>query len=92
MKLNRKLRQQSWLEVKRFAQDDSLWMLTTALLLSIFNFHERSELTSILTSILTSESSVTIYYLPYKDMNKRAKAQIILVFRMLIRNFASKIN
>ncbi len=50
MKLNRKLRQRCWLEVKHFVLDDSLGSFTIV----HFNFHECSEF----TSIFTSESSV----------------------------------
>ena len=37
-------------------QDDSFWMLTAFMVLSFYYFHERSELTSIFTSTLTSET------------------------------------
>ena len=57
MKLNRKLRQQSWLEVKHFVLDDSFGCEETIGIV-LFNFHERSELTSTFTSILTSEISI----------------------------------
>ena len=43
--------QQSW-------QDDSLGMLPPYLVLSFYNFHERSEFSSILTSYFTSETSI----------------------------------
>ena len=36
--------------------DDSFGMLSAYMLMSFYNFHERSEFTSILTSYLTSES------------------------------------
>ena len=46
MELNRELRQQSWLEVKHFVLDDSLGCEGIHLVMSFFNSHERSELTS----------------------------------------------
>ena len=55
MELNRKLSQQSWLEVKHFVLDDSFGCCMAYGIVH-FNFHERSEFTSILTSILTSET------------------------------------
>ena len=56
MKLNRELSQQSWLEVKHSVLDDSFGCENSYMVLSFFNFHERSELTSTFTSILTSEA------------------------------------
>ena len=47
----------------RFAQEvkPASWLVLSAyMVLSFYNFHERSELTSILTSILTSETSVRL--------------------------------
>ena len=35
--------------------------LAAYMVLSFYNFHERSEFTSIFTSTLTSETSVTLY-------------------------------
>ena len=43
----------------RFAQDDSFGFCLPYSIVH-FNFHERSELTSIFTSIFTSETSVNI--------------------------------
>ena len=37
---------------------DSFWMLSDYMVLSLYNFHEHSEFTSIFTSTLTSETSV----------------------------------
>ena len=50
-----KLNQRCWLEVKRFALDDSLGCQVhkgIVLFNFPFNFHERSEFTSTLTSII----------------------------------------
>ena len=37
-------------------------MLAAYMVLSFYNFHERSEFTSIFTSTLTSETSVMLYF------------------------------
>ena len=65
MKLNRKLRQRCWLEVKHFVLDECLGRLTPFRGKGIvhFNFHERSSLTPILTSILTTY--LTPFLLPF---------------------------
>ena len=57
MKLNREVSQLSWLEVKHFVLDYSFWMRGPLFGIVLFNFRERSEL----TSILTSETSVNYY-------------------------------
>ena len=70
MKLNRKLSQQSWLEVKHFVLDDSFGCEPPIWYCPLFprlqsrlgakaskNSHERSEFTSFFTSILTSITS-----------------------------------
>ena len=56
MKLNGKLSQRCWQEVKHCVLDDTMGMQKTIVLCVAHNFHERSEFTSIFTSSFTSES------------------------------------
>ena len=58
MELNRELSQRCWLGVKHSVLDDTTWLPKTIVLCVAHNFHDRSELTSIFTSSLTSETSV----------------------------------
>ena len=67
------LRQRCWLEVKRFALDDSLGCQVhkgIVLFNFPFNFHERSELTSTLTSV---QYSVNLLFLCFCLWSRRSR-------------------
>ena len=55
MRFAQEVKPASWL-------DDSFWMLSDYMVLSLCNFHEHSEFTSIFTSTLTSETSVNLQF------------------------------
>ncbi len=55
MKLNGKLSQRCWQEVKHCVLDDTMGCKSYVLCVA-YNFHKRSEFTSFFTSSFTSES------------------------------------
>ena len=55
MRFAQEVKPASWL-------DDSFWMLSDYMVLSLYNFHEHSEFASIFTSTLTSETSVNLQF------------------------------